>query len=792
MVEPTGCCGSPFCFQAVGVVRLNILAFGLGVLLLQLLPSLPRAPDTVWSLAIILAGAVVAAWVLRRQVFFRTVLVALICAVLGFAWAAWRADQRLADSLPKNWEGRDIELIGVVAELPQTHARGVRFTFQVESVLTEGASVPPRIMLSWYQGRHDGDALELPAVHPGERWRLSARLRRPHGNANPHGFDYEAWLLERGIRATGYVRSTPVAERLDGFVPSAETLVERAREQIRARFLAVLPEHEFAGVLVALTVGDQKAIQGELWNVFSRTGTTHLMSISGLHVTMVAALVAWCAGGLWRRGERLVLHVPAQRAAVLAGWIAALVYALLSGFSVPAQRTFYMLSVGALALLLGRGTAPSRTLLLALLVVLVLDPWAVLAPGFWLSFGAVALLFYVAVSRIGDDGGWRAALAGWGSAQWAVTVGSVPLLLLFFQQFSLVSPLANAIAIPVVSFVITPLALLAAILPIPGLLQIDHWLMSLLMQGLVWLADWPVFMRSVPPLWAVVLALIGVVWCLLPRGFPSRWLGLVLLAPALLLPSVRPEAGAARVTVLDVGQGLAVLVQTHRHDLLYDTGPLYSAESDAGQRIVVPFLRAQGINRLDTLIVTHADSDHAGGAGSVLAALPVNRILSSLDDAQGEACAAGQRWTWDDVRFEMLHPAAGDVSAKKTNNRSCVLRIEAKGCVMLLTSDIEARDEAALLARDRAALKADVLLAPHHCSRTSSTAEFLAAVGATEAIFPVGYLNRFGHPRADVVARYGDARQWRTDRDGAITVDLGEPLAISAWRRERVRYWHSQ
>lgn len=774
-------------------MRLNILALATGVFLLQLQPILP-SPN--WSLAAIALGAGVLSFALYRRTAASAILSVLACAALGFGWAGWRADLRLSEMLPSGWEGRDVELIGVVTEMPQLTPRGARFAFEVESVLTPEAVVPPRIALSWYRSGHDDGRLVGHDVHAGERWRLTARLRRPHGNANPHGFDYEAWLLERGVRATGYVRPAASVERLDRFVPGAGTVIESLRERIRTRFTAVLLDGNFSGVLVALVIGDQRAIEGDLWNVFSRTGTTHLMSISGLHVTMVAALFAAGVGGLWRRSERLMLKVPAQRAAVVAGWLAALAYALLSGFSVPAQRTFYMLSVAALALLVGRAASPSKTLSLALMAVLIVDPWAVLAPGFWLSFGAVALLFYVAASRIGRDAQgaarWRDVLSGWSLAQWAVTAGSVPLLLLFFQQFSLVSPLANAIAIPVVSFVVTPLALLAALVPVPGLLHLDHWLLSLLMQCLVWLADWPVFVRSVPPVWATLLALAGVAWMLLPRGFPARWLGFVMLAPALLLPAPRPPEGTARITVLDVGQGLAVLVQTRGHDLLYDTGPLYSAESDAGQRIVVPYLRALGIDRLDTMVVTHADSDHSGGAGAVLAAVPVSRILSSLDDAKGEACAAGQRWQWEGVRFEMLHPLPDDLPAKKINNRSCVLRVEARGKVMLLTSDIEARDESALLARDRAALRADVLLVPHHGSRTSSTPEFVAAVAASDVIFPVGYLNRFGHPRADIVARYEGSRLWRTDRDGAVTIELGTELALRGWRRERGRYWHSR
>jgi len=784
-------------------MRLAILAFASGIVFLQVQGELP-AGATIAGLA----ALGLCAFLLYRRAPRLRLLSLVGCALLGFSWAAWLAQQRLADQLPPVWEGRDIELTGVVAALPQRFERGERFEFDVESAQAAAsdaergaAIIPGHILLSWYHGwdeaADDDEALEdaaARAVRPGERWRFTARLKRPHGNANPYGYDYEAALLERGIRAAGTIRPRAEARRLDSFVVRPGYVVERLRDIIRTRFLATLPDAPYLGVLVALAIGDQRAIPASQWTIFSRTGITHLVSISGLHVTMVAALLAALVNWLWRRSEWLLLRLPAQKAAVVAGWLAALVYVLLAGFEVPAQRTLYMLSVVALALWSGRNLGVSRTLLLALLAVLLLDPWAVLATGFWLSFGAVALLFYAGSARLGERKGWRAAFAKWGAAQWAVTVGSLPLLLLFFQQFSLVSPLANAIAIPFVSFIVTPLALAFAVLPWPPLLQLDHWLLAQLMWLLEWLADWPVWQQAAPPLWASLVAIAGVAWLLLPRGFPARWLGLCLLMPALFWPPARPQVGQAWVEVLDVGQGMAIVVRTTEHTLLYDTGPLYSVDASAGQRVVVPYLRATGVRQLDALVVSHRDKDHSGGVAAVQAALPITRTLSSLDELSGEACSAGQSWQWDGVRFLMLHPLAADyqLTTKKTNNMSCVLRVSTAEGSVLLTADIEAADERALLARTPALLHSEVLLAPHHGGNRSSTPEFIAAVATHDVVFSAGYRNSFRHPRPEVIERYAASRQWRTDRDGALHIVLGATPEVSPWRSERRRYWYGQ
>jgi competence protein ComEC len=777
-------------------MRFAILSFAAGIGWLQLQAELPD-PGT---LAILFVAAlclfVVSRW-LRRAAWAAVIVGAF---VLGASWAGWRAQERLGDALPEANEGRDIEVVGVVAALPQQFERGVRFDFDVEDA---SAAVPSRISLAWYRGwraQDDDDFHAAPSVAAGERWHLRVRLKRPHGTLNPDSFDYEAWLFERDIRATGYVRKADSNARLSDFVVAPGYLVERLRQQIRDRFQRTLGDAPYAGVLIALAIGDQRVIEPDLWRVFARTGVTHLLSVSGLHVTMVAGLAAALVGWGWRRRPWLMLRLPAQKAMAVAGFLAALTYALLAGFEVPAQRTLYMLAVVAVALWTDRTTAVSRVLALALLLVLVLDPWAVLAAGFWLSFGAVALLFYIGAGRLGD-GHW---LAAWGRAQWAVTVGMVPALLALFQQFSLVSPLANAVAIPVVSLLVTPLALAGSLPLADPLLWLAHWLTTMLMHLLDWLAtsSWAVWQQHAPPGWSVVLGMLGVGWLLLPRGFPARWLGVVALLPLAFVPVPRPSAGEVMVRVLDVGQGLAVHVQTAGHDLVYDAGPAFSADANSGDRIIVPYLRAAGVHRIDTMVISHQDNDHEGGAEAVLDAVPTALLLSSVPKTHPLAavpvphrlCLDGEAWDWDGVRFEILHPTVADYArVAKSNDVSCVLKVSAAGGAVLLTGDIEAHTEAELLARHAAEVAAAVLLPPHHGSRSSSSAEFINGVSPRLTLVSAGYRNRFGHPAMEVVDRYAAAgiEMRRTDREGALTVRVArDGIVTEAEREVRRRYWH--
>ena len=757
-------------------MTLAALAFAAGAALLQLQAELP---SVAWMALLPLAAL---------GCYWRPRLAPLFTLAIGFAWAAVMAHLRMADWLAPQLEGRDIDVVGVVASLPAVSERAVRFELEVES---SAERLPRKLLLSWHRNpwTEDGPALLAEAVHPGERWLLTVRLRRPHGHVNPYGFDYEAWLLERGIGATGYVRQKGERRKL-GERSSLFDLIEKAREAVRDRFQAQLGATPAAGILAALAVGDQRAIAPEEWRLFNRTGVAHLMSISGLHVTLVSGLAAWLVAFGWRRVPAALLRLPARKAAAAAAIVAALAYTLLAGFAVPAQRTFWMVSVVAAALWCGRIASPARTLALALALVVAMDPWAPLAPGLWLSFAAVALIFYVAAKEN--------LLKQWGRMQWAITIGLAPAALLLFGQLSVAGPLANAVAIPVVSVVVTPLALIAVLFPIPAFLDVAAWLVEWLLRFLEWCAALPgaLWQQQVPPLWAAVLAMGGAVWVLAPRGIPWRAGGLALMAPAFALAPAAPAPGEAWVTALDVGQGLAVLVRTANRALLYDAGPAYGPEADSGGRIVVPLLRGAGVRTVDRLILSHEDIDHVGGALTLLESVEVEALASSLAPAHplnslvrlAARCVAGTSWQWDGVRFEFLHPQPGWESVRR-NNQSCVLRVDAGGASMLLTGDIERAAESVLVSVMQ---KTDVLLVPHHGSRTSSGEEFIAAVAPRWAVVAAGYRNRFGHPAREVLERYGRAgtRVLRTDREGAVHVTLGRGrVLVEAERTLRPRYW---
>lgn len=829
------------------MVTIAWCAFAVGAWMLQQCAQLPSRVDEAGLLAVPLLLSAVAAGGARyglpgsRLVHRcrRLAALALGAAALsaGYDWAAVRAAWRLQSALPPALEQQLLEVTGVVRGVPQPQSYGTRFVFEIDHgtgvnapAPDDGAMPPLRVLLTWYRDNR-ADTTPLPSLQAGERWRFAVRLLRPHGTANEFGFDREQWLLERGLRATGTVQSWPAPRRLGlrrGIAPAAlRDAVDRLRARLMARIEAVLGAAPHAGVVVALATGVQAAISADDKARFTDTGTNHLVAISGLHVGIVAGLCAWLASRFWRAAARigvpLPLCCPVPYVAALGGLLAAAGYIALAGFGVPAQRAWWMLAAGAATVIGGRQGSALHALAWALGMVVLCDPWAVSAPGLALSFGSVsAVLLAVAGTRHRPRLPAHGAMARCAARvrdglvdalrlHGRVSVALVPLGAMWFAQIPLVGIPANLLAIPWVSGLVTPLVLVGVVSPAPldaWAYRAAHALIGLLADYFDLLRRWPdaLWRLAEPGPVEVALAVAGVVWWLLPRGWPLRHYGILLLAPLVWPYRVQPAVGEFRLTVLDVGQGGAALIETAHHSMLFDAGP-GPESSDAGARVVVPFLQTHGIARLDLMMISHGDSDHAGGAAAVLGAVGVARLRASVPPghrlwqeaaaaglADRDVCRAGDAWVWDAVRFEVIWPdRAPDPHAP--NLTACVLRVSNAAHAALLPADIEAPSERALVARMArlgANLGAEVLLAPHHGSKTSSSTTLLDAIAPREVVFQVGYRNRFHHPSASVVARYRarGVAAFRSDADGEVRFETRQGrLDAAAYRAWHRRYW---
>lgn len=753
----------------------------------------------------------------------------LLGLILGYAYAGWRAWGMQAQQLSPALDGQVLRLTGRVQDMVQATEWGQRFRLAVQD---PPPGVPPLLMVSWNGGVEAGQTrmqapqpVEVqspsgdqeapptesdntasdnmptwqlsqgpPVLLPGDVWQLSLRLKPVHGQHNPGGFDSELWAWEQSLGGTASVRAragdTPPKRLSRGWARP----IERLRQTLRDRLLAYLdapvpgrnasPQGLWAGVLAALLVGDQNAIHRAQWDVFRATGVAHLVSISGLHITLFAWLAGWLISRLWRMSPRLCLLVPAPRVAPLGGCVCAALYALLSGWGLPAQRTIWMLVAAVWLRQSGRRWPWPRVWLMVMLIVVAGDPWALLSAGFWLSFVAVAVLIASSTGPAGPPEApapegqvlgtmsyrmWRSFVQQSRSAlreQGLITLALAPLTLLLFQQQSLVGLLANLLAVPWVTLVVTPLTML-------GVLHPYAWdLAYLAVQGLgaclQAMAQWPYAVLTVAaaPLWLSVMGVLGACILVLPLPLALRALGLPSVLMVLLWQAPRPAQGEFEVVFSDIGQGNAVLVRTHHHTLVYDSGPRYSSESDAGHRVLLPTLRHTA-ETPDLLLVSHQDNDHSGGAESLLAAFPEMDYLSSLPPEHQAAqrktprrCYSaqegGQAWEWEGVQFQVLHPQLQDYEQARVraNALSCVLHISNGRQTVLLAGDLEAAQEERLVAQQAERLPADVLLVPHHGSKTSSSGVFLDAVHPRIAIVQAAYRNRYGHPAPRIMQRY--------------------------------------
>ncbi len=736
-------------------MRTGMMALALGLLTLRFLPALP--PVWLW-LAMPVAGLM--------MLPFRTYPVAFY--LFGLSWACANAQSALDDRLPPTLDGETRWVEGRVTGLPR-HDDGV-VRFELTDIQSRRTRLPRQMRLAWYGG---------PPVNSGERWRLAVKLKRPVGLLNPQAFDYQAWLLAQRIGATGTVKE---GERL---VPAQWAW----RDAIRQRLLAVDAQGR-NGALTALVLGDGAGLSREDWQVLQDTGTVHLLVISGQHIGLLAGVVYLLIAGLARLGlwpNRL----PWLPWACGLAFAAALGYGMLAGFEVPVRRACLMIAMVLLWRLRFRHLGAWWPLLLALSGILLLEPLASLQPGFWLSFAAVAVLILTFGGRLGPWRWWQT----WTRAQWLIAIGLCPLLLALGLPISLSGPLANLFAVPWISLVVLPPALLGTLLlPVPYVGEkllwlagglIDGWFRGLgLVSGQV-----PAWVPATVPLWAWVIGVIGAFLLLLPRGVPMRPLGWPMLLMLVFSPRPMLQEGMAEVWQLDVGQGLAILVRTRHHTLLYDAGPRFG-ELDQGERVVLPALRRLGVKGLDLMLISHAHADHAGGARAIAKGLPVKQVVSGEPsdlpmELQAEKCESGRQWTWDEVDFQLWHwPLAGD-----SNQSSCVLLIEANGERLLLSGDIDAAAERALL-DSPLALPTDWLQAPHHGSRSSSSMALLDVLQPKGALISRGQGNSFGHPHATVIARYQKRGMAIYDsvEHGAIRLQLGRFEPPWSMRQER-RFW---
>ncbi len=786
-------------------IRVSILAFLGGVFALQYCPHLP---SLWWSLPLLPAALFCLVLGSRQDAVYRqfrrrsargvgfpiflNCLSAALFFLAGFFWAALRADILLQDALPAELEGKDLWVEGYIADLPKQAERGVNFTFDVARAFLndESVVVPHKIQLNLF-------AFNM-ALRVGDHWGFLVRLKRPHGFQNPGGFDYEGYLFRERIRATGYLRKNKLPVLLASNYASYP--IGRLRQYLGERIHNTLPENNFIGVLTAFVNGDEAGIGDNQWEILQRTGTAHLVAISGMNIGFLAGLVFFLVRRLWAWPGFTVLYWPAPKVAAVAAGLTAIVYAALAGFAIPTQRALIMLLIVMTGAIVQRAISLSHLLAAALFAVLVYDPLAVMSGGFWLSFASVGVILFSASGKRQESSWWDRL----GKIQCVVAVGLLPLMLVLFQRVALVGPLANMLAIPVVELAVIPLSLLGTIFlflfPEPVsvfIFKLAALALQALWKILEYLAsfDQAQWAQNQPAAWTVVCAAVGVLWLLAPRGWPVRWIGAVWLLPMVLIRPAVPQVGEVWLTLLDVGQGLSAVVRTHEHTLIYDTGARFSARFDAGRAAVLPYLRASGVSNVDMLIISHGDNDHIGGANSILAGMPVGNVLSSVPERlpQAHYCRVGQGWRWDGVEFSIISP--GHDGAARGNNGCCVLLVSSSYGNILLPGDIEARAEKMLVERFSEKLSAKVLVVPHHGSKTSSTPAFINQINPAVALIPVGYRNPYHHPNKQVLKRYiaSKAAIYDSASAGAIEVLLrGRGMEVSGYRQSARRYWFTE
>jgi len=707
----------------------------------------------------------------------------LAIIALAALWTLFQTNLLLNDRLNNDLVGQDLVISGTISNVPEHQTRLIRFEFSPDK--SNAITLPNKLRLNWYQTRPE-------QLHAADRWQLTLRLKQPRGMSNPGSFDYEGWLFQQGIGATGYVRTSTDNKLLES---SSIYSINTIRQSLTKAIEKHLIDSPHIGLIQGLATGVRHNISPQQWQVLRLSGTSHLLAISGLHIGLAAAIGFFIFRFLWSRKTANLLHIPAKEAGAIGGFILALFYAALAGFSIPSQRAMIMVATVMISLLIRRPIPASRLLAISLLLIVVIDPLSVLSAGFWLSFSAVGIILFISQNRFPSPR-WQ-----WAKIHTLIALGLTPLLFLFFMQTSLIAPLANFVVVPIISLLVVPIILLASFLlwfaePIAVLLlQVADQILNLVWYFLDYLATVPYShwnSPSIPTLYYIPITL-GTLLLLTPKNFTAKWLGIIGFSPLFFYNSEQPNNGEFWFTLLDVGQGLSAVIQTKHHTLVFDTGPKFSDSFNTGTAIVLPFLQHQGITLVDSLIISHADNDHIGGALPLINAINVTQVFSSVPELLPNAnhCHAGQSWQWDGVDFMMLNPNRDDVGSE--NNLSCVLKVSNKRHSVLLTGDIEYTSEQQLIARYNDLLPSTVLIAPHHGSKTSSSNAFINAVQAQYVLFPAGYNNRYHFPAKRITDRYQrrDITMFNSADHGAIQFKFdhqSDPL-ITTWRQSSTNIW---
>ncbi len=761
------------------------ILFLCGILVLQLFTRLPSP-----CLSIVIFTLVI-----TQQIFFKKIThytQFFIPVLLGFAWSLWYAHAQLAWVLPSEEEGKPLQVTGMITTIPDIEPNHTSFRFLLNKIQFENRieSVRSIIQLSWQSAPKK--------LHVGDEWQFTIYLKKIKSLMNPGGFDFETWSFQEGVRATGYVIAN------EGVLLASEWYhhpIDRIREYFKDHINENLTKSPTSPWITALAIGERYGIPPDDWKVLRNTGTNHLMAIAGLHIGFVAAFAFSIVIWIWRRQPKLVLKMPAQHAGATAALIMGFIYSAMAGFSIPTQRACLMLSLFLITVLSRRKIVSWQTWSLALLCVLLFNPLSVLTVSFWLSFSSIALIIYGVKGRLAPSGLWWK----YGRIQWVITLGLIPLSIGLFQECSWVSFVANSIAIPCVGFLVVPLTLLGcfSLLFSAKISSIFLWLsdkvLSLLWIVLNYLAhvSWGSWYQFIPNIGYIIAACIGMIILLLPSGFPGKGFGIIWLLPFMLYKPPVPPVGDVWLTLLDVGQGLSAVLQTHSHILIFDAGSRLSDKNDMGENVVIPFLHSLAVTHIDRLVISHGDNDHIGGSSAILKQFPTYLVKSSVPEkflnVPASYCIRGETWQWDQVIFEFLYPTYDKLGLN--NDSSCVLRITSGLHHILLTGDIEKIAEEYLIQFSAADLAADILVAPHHGSKTSALDEFIHDVHPRIVLFPVGYRNRYHFPNPAVVQKYHDigAVTFDTVQSGAIQLKLSKMadkvMSPLLYRANHLHYW---